>query len=148
MTAHCPLCVRVADWREGHNPYFVHEFTHSILMVGDHQFHPGYCVMVLKRHVRELHDLSSPDQLAIFAEVMAAGQALHAVLKPWRLNYACYGNQVEHIHWHIFPRYEADAERTSNPWLHADRFDAHRIDNDTATRLAQSIRAGIAPPPG
>src|SRR5713101_4698077 len=96
----CLICDRIALWRSGQNHYFIYEFEHSIFVVGDHQFHQGYSLILLKEHIRELHDLTTPVQSALFQEVMAAGRVLVATFQPWKMNYACYANAEPHIHWH------------------------------------------------
>lgn len=143
MSPTCMVCQRIAWWRNGHNPYFIHEFRHSIFVVGDHQFHRGYALVLLKDHVRELHELAPVTQSALFAEVMLAGQAIVGAFAPWKMNYACYGNAEEHVHWHLFPRYADDPDRRRNPWLHAPRFKQHQIDADTARSLSQQINAHL-----
>ena len=136
----CSICNRVALWRSGENPYFIHEFEHSILIVGDHQFHRGYTLLLLKEHVRELHELWPQVQSALFLELMTAARAVVAVFQPWKMNYACYGNVDPHIHWHLFPRYGDDPDRHGNPWVHATEFDRHLIDGRTAREYAERIR--------
>ena len=139
----CFICERLALWREGENPYFVHEFKHSIFVIGDHQFFKGYSLVLLKEHVRELHELPENMQQEHFLEVMAAGKTIQAVFKPWKLNYACYGNLVPHVHWHIFPRYEAEPDHTRNPWLHSSEFAKHTVDPGEAKKLAKLVRQGL-----
>jgi len=39
-----------------------------------------------------------------FDELMRAGRAVWQCFKPRKLDYACYGNVVPHVHWHIIPR--------------------------------------------
>lgn len=143
MTDTCLICDRIDEWKQGKNPYFIHEFEHSILVVGDHQFYRGYCLVLLKDHIRELHELPNHVQQGLFAEVMTAGQAVHDAFEPWKLNYSCYGNQVEHVHWHIFPRYTTDPDHRRHPWLHCDDFKDHQIDRDAAARLAASVRTHL-----
>jgi diadenosine tetraphosphate (Ap4A) HIT family hydrolase len=36
------------------------------------------------------------------------------------MNYECLGNQEAHVHWHLFPRYESDEQRSSPVWLRAE----------------------------
>jgi diadenosine tetraphosphate (Ap4A) HIT family hydrolase len=136
----CLICERVALWREGRNPYFIEEFAHSIFVVGDHQFHKGYALVLLKKHVPELLDLPSDIQSEMFKEVLRAGQALVGAFHPWKMNYSCYGNAEPHVHWHLFPRYESDPDRRRNPWLHSPEFKDHRIDEVTAKALCARIR--------
>lgn len=143
MNDSCRICDRVALWRGGRSPYFIHEFEHSIFVVGDHRFHKGYCLLLLKDHVRELHDLAPPVQSALFRELMTAGEALVSVFKPWKMNYSCYGNADPHVHWHLFPRYADDPERESHPWLHSPEFKEHLVDEATAREYSERIRAGL-----
>jgi diadenosine tetraphosphate (Ap4A) HIT family hydrolase len=116
----CVLCRRIEGCRNGQNPHLIHEFEYSYLLVGDHQYHRGYCVLLFKEHVRELHELSPEIQSVLFAELMAATQAVAQTFKPWKMNHSCYGNQVPHIHWHIFPRYDSEPDHLNHPWLHAE----------------------------
>lgn len=141
--ADCLICDRVLMAREGRNPYLIAEMEHSFFVVGDHQFHDGYSLVLLKDHVREPYDLPSDVQTQQFGEVMRAARALSATFRPWKLNYACYGNFEPHVHWHIFARYEDDPDRTSNPWLHADRFGDRVITSDEARKVATRIRANF-----
>lgn len=138
----CSICQRIALWQSGQNPYFIHEFEHS-LFVGDHQFHRGYALLLLKDHVRELHELQPTIQVALFQELMTAGRALVDSFKPWKMNYSCYGNLDPHIHWHLFPRYDSEPDHLNQPWLHASEFKDHLIDAETARELAAQIKANL-----
>ncbi len=144
---HCLICENVARLERGENPQLIQEFKHSYLVLGDHQFYQGYSVILLKEHVRELHELDANTQQGLFAEVMAAGRAVHAAFQPWKMNYSCYGNQVQHVHWHIFPRYESDPQHFSPPWANSARFDSKiptdferdQVINAVRLKLTQSL---------
>ncbi|MDQ3817398.1 MAG: HIT family protein [Acidobacteriota bacterium] len=142
----CLICQRVSLWRSGHNPYFIHEFEHSIFVVGDHQFHRGYSLLLLKDHVRELHELEEGVFLALSQELIKAGRAVAETFKPWKMNYSCYGNADPHIHWHLFPRYESEPNHLNHPWLHASEFRDHLIDAETAQDLASRIEGNLVVP--
>jgi diadenosine tetraphosphate (Ap4A) HIT family hydrolase len=122
MSQNCPLCEAVMACHNNTNPLLIHEFEHSILVFGQHQFYPGYCLLVAKQHARELHRLLPEVRDSIWQELMRAGRAIDEVFKPWKLNYASYGNQVEHIHWHIFPRYEIEPTKLNCPFSNAEQF--------------------------
>ena len=139
----CVMCERVALSLAGNNPRLIYEFEHSVFLVGDHQFHKGYCLLIHKAHVREPHELSPDIQMAHFMDLMCAARAIHATFDPWKLNYSCFGNEVPHIHWHIFPRYADDPARTKNPWAFSSDFDNHCIDERTAQELAEKIGANL-----
>jgi diadenosine tetraphosphate (Ap4A) HIT family hydrolase len=140
----CHACERIELWRQGRNPDFIYEFEHSIFVLGDHQFHPGYSLILCKNHIRELHELPPEIQTALFQEVMIATKAIVRTFQPWKMNHACYGNAVPHIHWHLFPRYDSMPDHTGHPWLHASEFKNHVIAPSEAERLIQSIRKNLA----
>ena len=144
MADSCFICDRVALWKEGKNPYFIAEFKHSIFVVGDHQYHKGYCLVLFKEHVRELHELPKDVQTEHFAEVMAATRALVDTFAPWKMNHASYGNAEGHVHWHLFPRYADDPDRGRPPFLHAAEFREHVIDAEQAKALAAQIRTRLS----
>ena len=139
----CPICDHLTACRNGASPRFIFEFPHSVLVVGDHQYHRGYCVLLLKQHAREPHDLPPDVQQAMFAELMLCGRALMAAFEPWKMNYSCYGNQVPHVHWHLFPRYESDPDRFQTPWANAAKFAQHPTDPDTALAVAARLRPAL-----
>jgi diadenosine tetraphosphate (Ap4A) HIT family hydrolase len=138
----CAICKRIKMWKNENNPYFIHEFKYSIFVVGDHQFYKGYSLLLFKEHERDITDLPLDIQKEFFEEVMIAGKTLQKLYQPYRLNYSCLGNFVEHVHFHIFPRYEEDLkdEKTKNPWWNSDSFVDKKIDNIEAIRLAKEIR--------
>jgi diadenosine tetraphosphate (Ap4A) HIT family hydrolase len=103
-------------------PRFIAEFSHTALFLGEHQYFEGYCVLWLKRHVRELHELSQAEAAFVMAELHRASAAVAAEFKAWKINIASLGNQVSHLHWHIFPRYENDPFKLEHPWVHAEKF--------------------------
>jgi diadenosine tetraphosphate (Ap4A) HIT family hydrolase len=143
MPNDCLICERITWWKSGTSPYFIHEFQHSIMVVGDHQFHKGYCLVLLKDHTRELHELVPEVQAQLWQEVMRAGQAVVSTFQPWKMNYACYGNAEPHVHWHLFPRYDSEPDHTRNPWLHSLRFKDYLISHETARELATLLRKAL-----
>ena len=112
-------------------------------MVGDHQFHRGYSLLLLKEHITELHELAPDAATEYFGELGRAGQAVASAFRPVKLNYACYGNTEPHVHWHIIPRYADDPDKHRHPWLHADRFQKRLIGEDEARVLAAQLRASL-----
>jgi diadenosine tetraphosphate (Ap4A) HIT family hydrolase len=143
MSDSCLVCERVALWKASQNPYVIAEFEHSIFVVGDHQFHRGYCLLLWKEHIRELHDLSELDQQAMLRELMRADAAVTKTFQPWKMNFACYGYAEPHVHWHLFPRYDTDPDRARNPLLHCDQFKEHKISPDEARSMAVEMRKNL-----
>jgi diadenosine tetraphosphate (Ap4A) HIT family hydrolase len=69
---------------------------------------PGYVCVVSKRHVDEPFELDDAASFTFWREAMAVAKALHARLRPRKMNYEIHGNSIPHLHMHLFPRYEGD----------------------------------------
>lgn len=136
----CDGCSRIENAGRGKNSHLIHEFESSVLFLGDHQYFEGYCVLMLKLHVRELHDLDPADYQLLMAELQSATRAVNTAFKPWKMNHACLGNQLQHVHWHIMPRYESDSDRFHNPWFAMDEFKNHVPDQARREALIARIR--------
>jgi diadenosine tetraphosphate (Ap4A) HIT family hydrolase len=78
----CLICERVALAKEASNPHLIAEMDHSYFVLGDHQFHRGYALVLLKEHVREPFELSPHAQREHFREVMRAAEALNDTSSP------------------------------------------------------------------
>lgn len=139
----CAICTLIKRLELEGDSGLVHEFSNSWLILGNHQYYPGYCLLIYKHHVRELHELE-PDQYKLLSqELLIATQAIVQAHHPWKINHACLGNQDQHIHWHIIPRYESEADHTKHPWLHADSFDAYIASDEVRRMIAAGIRKWI-----
>ena len=134
----------VASAKERRNPHLIAEMDHSYFVVGDHQFHQGYALVLLKEHVREPFDLSPQVQSEHFREVMRAAEALNDTFKPWKMNFSCYGNAEPHVHWHVVPRYQGDPHIRSDPWREIERFGEATITDSEEREIAARIRRNFA----
>jgi diadenosine tetraphosphate (Ap4A) HIT family hydrolase len=105
----CPVCAEVTgtgcDNSEG---YFVTDLAVSRLRLQREQHVPGWCVLLLRRHMREPHELPLEDRIAFFEDMMRVGRALEQVYAAQKINYSILGNIVPHLHAHIQPRYHGD----------------------------------------
>ncbi len=143
MIDDCPLCKKTTEALAGNNPSLVRDFGKSLLFLGDHQYFRGACVLVWKGHVREPHELSEADQQMMTRDLLRAGKAVQEALRPWKLNYSCFGNLVPHLHWHIFPRYESDPDRLEHPWLHSSEFPKHPTTDADRAELLPRLRSHL-----
>lgn len=143
QTNDCPLCQKVLLCQQKKFPLLIHEFNHSYLILGDHQFYKGYSQIIFKEHQRELHDLPTSIRKELFEELMQAGRAVANAFNPLKMNYASYGNIVEHIHWHIFPRYEDDPRKKDDPFSNSHEFSKFSTIPETAIKTIHSIRQFI-----
>ena len=101
----CLICERIALIKESRNPYFVIELQTAYVVVGDHQLFKGYTLVLFKEHIAELHTLPSQTRSIFLEEVSIVGEAVFNCFQPKKMNYELLGNSENHLHWHLFPRY-------------------------------------------
>ena len=114
-----------------------------VIMVGD-AFYPGFCRVILNRHVKEMTDLPVQERQRTMEVVFATEAAVLEVLQPDKINLASLGNMVPHVHWHVIPRF-ADDRHFPNPiWGEIKREEARReVPPDLAIRLRNSLAAHL-----
>jgi len=98
----CELCDCSAEsvlWQDA--------FCRIVLI--DDAAYPGFCRVILARHIREMTDLTAAERTRLMDAVFATEAALREVLAPDKINLASLGNAVPHLHWHVIPRYRDDA---------------------------------------
>jgi diadenosine tetraphosphate (Ap4A) HIT family hydrolase len=139
----CKICERLELSARGENPHLIAEFKYSLFVVGDHQYDPGYSLTLLKRHVRELHELPEPELNAVFAEMMRGYRAVEKTFKPWKMNVLSLANGDEHVHWHIFPRRQSDPNHRRDPFFNSPHFNDYPVTPDQAREIAARIRANL-----
>ena len=138
----CPLCDKLASLDALPPEDVVARFTHSVAILGPWQYYTGYCVLISRQHVAELHHLPDDVRAEFVEELCRLSRAVEAAFEPLKLNVESLGNQVPHLHWHLFPRRADDPEKLKPVWLALDRADRDLAEK---VRLEQSIpRAEIA----
>ena len=108
----------------------VWQFPHSIAFLGRWQFYQGYCVLVSRTHATELSALDDAERRAYLDEMCVLARAIEAAFRPHKLNYELLGNQVPHLHWHLFPRSHNDPEVLRPVWLALDRAECDATERD------------------
>lgn len=139
----CALCERVKNTELGNYPFLIHEFPHSYLYLGEHQFYEGYCVLVTKEHYREMTDMPEKERNEFFQEMMVVHKALEKTFPFKKMNMESLGNVVAHIHWHFFPRYESESYFKNPPFLQMDQFDKAKIDTTKREELIKKIKNSL-----
>ncbi|MBT9611965.1 MAG: HIT family protein [Burkholderiales bacterium] len=78
--------------------------------------YPGFCRVILNRHVAEMSDLPEAEQHRLMHVVFALETALRRLMHPDKVNLASLGNVVPHVHWHVIPRFADDAHFPQPIW--------------------------------
>ena len=127
----CPFCTKITRLETlpaDELGDVVWQFPHSVALLGTWQYYHGYCLLVSRRHATELNQLSPGERRAFLDEMCLLAAAIEACFRPDKLNYELLGNQVPHLHWHLFPRSRRDADALRPVWLALDR--AERDENE------------------
>jgi diadenosine tetraphosphate (Ap4A) HIT family hydrolase len=117
----CPFCRKLQNLHELPDEEIVWQFPQSVALLGTWQYYRGYCVLVARRHATELSQLSADERHGYLDEMCQLATAIEKAFRPHKLNYELLGNQVPHLHWHLFPRSTDDPERLQPVWLALDR---------------------------
>lgn len=115
--AHCAVCERIEQIKQGKNPYFVRELETGYVVIGDYQRFKGYTVFICKECAPELHLLERDFRNRFLQEMSMVAEAVFHAFRPDKLNYELLGvgNSV-HMHWHFFPRREGDTPSRGPVW--------------------------------
>jgi diadenosine tetraphosphate (Ap4A) HIT family hydrolase len=104
-----------------------------VVLVDDRDY-PGFCRVILNRHVSEMTDLNAATRQRLMCVVFATEQALRALMQPAKINLASLGNMVAHVHWHVIARFADDKHFPGSVWSEARRPGAPRSLDRTALR--------------
>ena len=68
-----------------------------------------------------MSELTQAERHGFFDEMCLTAQAIERCFQPRKLNYELLGNQVPHLHWHLFPRSAEDPDVLRPVWFALDR---------------------------
>ena len=117
---------RIGSAKAGTNPTLLAKMPQSFAVIGDTQFLPGYCVLLVDDPaVDRLTDLPRAQRLQFLESMDTLGEAVEAACRATdngfrRMNYEILGNTDAYLHAHLFPRYEwEEAVHIGRPvWLY------------------------------
>jgi len=97
----CALC---EDLNE-RSPTFATRFMHWTLLVNYMQPTLGSSLVVLNRHVSRLSDVRLYEMVDYWNITQFLEEALTKSFNPERINHLMLANAVNHVHYHVVPRY-------------------------------------------
>ncbi len=89
----------------------------GFVVIGDSQYFNGYALLLNKRHVESMLELSWLEKFRFLRDLLRVYRAVFSAFKPIRLNVELLGNTDHHLHWHIFPRYHTDTHPKKVVWV-------------------------------
>jgi len=113
-----------------------------VVLVEDRDY-PGFCRVILNRHLREMTDLDAEASRRVMDVVFAAERALRELLQPAKINLASLGNMTPHVHWHVIPRFADDRHFPGTVWSETRRGGVPRaVDRDALrSNLRKQLKA-------
>ena len=115
-----------------------------VVLVDDRDY-PGFCRVILNRHVSEMTDLDAAARLRLMQVVFAVEQALRELLQPAKINLASLGNMVAHLHWHVVARQTDDKHFPGSIWSPPLRAGAPRaLDRAALKRALHKMLQAVA----
>lgn len=111
---------RVEAARAAENPTVICWVRSGWVVIGDTQFHPGYCLLLADPVVSDLHAMAHEDRVQFLSDMAHLGEVVLRLTGAARINYEMLGNVEPALHAHVFPRYayEEDGLRQSPVWLY------------------------------
>ena len=145
QTLTCPLCDKLSRVEQLPDEELVWEFPHSVALLGPWQYHTGYCILVARAHAVELHHLPDSVRRGYLEEMCLVARAIDECFRPRKMNYEALGNQVAHLHWHLFPRRHDDPDALKAVWLGFERAERdagekHRLQTGALSRTEITAR--------
>ena len=137
----CELCVS-----DGGKLLWRNAFC-RVVSVDDPDY-PGFCRIILNRHVAEMTDLADDEQQELMRVVLTVEAAVREVVKPDKINLASLGNMVPHVHWHVIPRWREDRCFPNPIWAPPSRTAAGitaATDPTRARQLREEIEKRLGP---
>ncbi|KAL3947815.1 HIT family protein [Lentilactobacillus hilgardii] len=112
---------RIYSAINGTNPMVMARLSGGFAVMGDTQFLPGYAVLLPKREVTSLNDLSLSERTEFLKDMSILGDAVLQATGALRINDDILGNTDQFLHAHVFPRYVSEPpERLGKPvWLYS-----------------------------
>jgi diadenosine tetraphosphate (Ap4A) HIT family hydrolase len=118
--------------------------SHSDSYLQREGFHRGYVVVIHRgdHHVTEMTDLPDADAIAYWREVLRVATAVTTVFRPVKMNLMLLGNALPHLHTHVVPRYEDDADAGGPPDFAIEGARDETELRTDAERLREALTAG------
>ena len=134
----CELCDSA-----GGEPLWQDDLCRVVLV--DDRDYPGFCRVILNRHVTEMTDLDAAARQRLMDVVFAAERSLRQLMQPAKINLASLGNMTAHLHWHVIPRFADDKHFPGSVWSEARRPGTARpVDRDTLRRTLHNELQAVA----
>lgn len=98
---------------ENRHSFMVEALKYSYVRLPKNQYDHGWVIVVLKKHVSELYELSPEERHGFMDEVSAVAEAVSKEFHAVKIYYSIFGALCPHLHMHILPKKESDDPHAS-----------------------------------
>jgi len=105
----------------------------------------GHTVIVLKRHVEHLAQLTEKEATNFMQGWIIGAKALQKVINPDHINYQINCNWVRHIHGHLYPRFK-DESGFGDPIripLRDEKFEPKELTEEEKKQIIEEFHKGL-----
>jgi ATP adenylyltransferase len=110
----CVFCIKKSrGYMKRH--HILHESAHALVIMNKYPYAPGHIMVIPKRHIKDVRDLTRKELPDFFELVQIAISALEKAFKPHGFNIGANLGKVagageeNHLHFHIVARWNGDA---------------------------------------
>ena len=101
---------------------------------------PGHTLVIPKKHYQTIFEMPDDEACKFFGTVKKISNAIDKVIQPdgvnlFQNNRSAAGQVINHIHFHIFPRFHGDA--IDFKWRRIV------LDSDDLDRMVEKIKKGV-----
>ena len=137
MSTACELCASPGG------PVLWQNDLCRVVRVDDPDY-PGFLRVILKRHAREMTELTVEERGRLMAVVFEVEAAVREAMQPDKMNVASLGNMTPHVHWHVVPRFADDRHFPAPIWAAPRRDSRPEPQREArAARLAEVLLARL-----
>jgi diadenosine tetraphosphate (Ap4A) HIT family hydrolase len=112
LAQECILC----DIDPATNKTFIKSYEYYTVLANFKQPTLGAVLIVLDRHIPKLSDWNIDERAEYPIVVDDVENALEQAFQPDRINHEMLANKVNHVHWHVVPRYQHERVFANNTW--------------------------------
>jgi diadenosine tetraphosphate (Ap4A) HIT family hydrolase len=98
----------ILDHRLAESSFFIADWELCRVSLKSDKTWPWLYLVPRRNDIREIYELTAPDQNQLIHEISLASQALTALYRPDKINTAALGNMVPQLHVHVFARFKDD----------------------------------------
>lgn len=104
--------------KNNNDPSLICKTKYGSLFVSFNQYYTGRVLYIHNQHLADVTELPMDIWKDESNEVFIVCKIIKKLFNCDLINVASLGNHVEHLHWHIIPRYKTDVNWGNPPWPH------------------------------